>query len=95
MLIVSQINVGSSHGVFGTLTVAGDMIKLVKITRPARIAEAGTLIAFPICLQPYPNVHMRVSTCIIIYTFRAHEHTTKIIQKYTIQIIKQRIIYND
>ena len=36
MLIVSQTRVGSSHGVLGTLTVAGEIMKLVRMIRPPR-----------------------------------------------------------
>jgi hypothetical protein len=58
MLIVSQTRVGSSHGVLGTLTVAGEIMKLVRMIRPPRIAAAGTLIDFPICLQPWQIIYM-------------------------------------
>ena len=61
MLIVSQTRVGSSQGVLGTLTVAGDMTKLVKIIRPPRIAAGGTLMALPICLHPCQIMHIVVN----------------------------------
>lgn len=53
ILIVSQSNVASSQSVFGTVTTVGEITKLVSIVRPPNIAPGGTLIAFPICAQPY------------------------------------------
>ena len=52
-IIVSQSNVASSQSVFGTVTTVGEITKLVSIVRPPNIAPGGTLIAFPICAQPY------------------------------------------
>lgn len=52
-LIVSQIKTGSSQLVPGTRTTEGDRIKLVKISRPLRIAAGGTLIALATCEHPY------------------------------------------
>ena len=52
MLIVSQISVGSTHVVPGTLTTAGDRTKLVRIRSPPRMAAGGTLMAFPSCQHP-------------------------------------------
>ena len=53
MLIVNHTRTGSTQFVPGTFTMAGDMTKLVIISRPPRIAAGGTLMAFPTCWQPW------------------------------------------
>ena len=51
MLIVNHTRTGSTQFVPGTFTIAGDMTKLVIISRPPRTAAGGTLMAFPTCWQ--------------------------------------------
>lgn len=53
MLIVNHTSAGSSQSVPGTLTTAGEIIKLVINNRPPKIAAGGTLIDFATCEHPY------------------------------------------
>ena len=53
ILIVTQIKVGYTQSVPGTLITAGDNTKLVSISNPPKTAGGGTLMAFPSCQQPY------------------------------------------
>ena len=52
MLIISHIRAGSTQSVPGTVTTAGEMMKLVRIRRPLKIAAGGTLRAFATCEHP-------------------------------------------
>lgn len=52
MLIVSHSSAGSSQSVPGTLTMAGEMMKLVINRRPPKMAAGGTLIDFATCEHP-------------------------------------------
>jgi hypothetical protein len=49
MLIVSHIRAGSTQLVPGTVTTAGEIIKLVIISNPPNTAAGGTLRALPTC----------------------------------------------
>ena len=49
---MSQIRAGSIQSVPGTEITEGEIMKLVRIKRPPKIAAGGTLMALPTCEQP-------------------------------------------
>ena len=50
--MISHTRVGSDQSVPGTVTDAGDIIKLVKIKRPPNIVAGGTLMDLATCEHP-------------------------------------------